>query len=237
MQFLPIVQLLHYESRLPGSPPNAVTAQTGRAADLVRWAADAYDDIQRDRDGKWKWLRGGFYVDTVAATESYAYTVCYDSVTAAFITRFRSWDLDRRQPPLIYLSSAGKSNEYELGIADWTEFRRRYVRATHDASAPSHVTTDSADNLLLGPTPDDVYRVTGDYWKSNQTLAADTDEPEMPADYHKLIVYRAMTKYGTNVVAGEVLRRAAFDGQALYDALAMRQGWARFSLGLADTLA
>jgi hypothetical protein len=43
---------------------------------------------------------------------------------------------------------------------------------------------------------------------SGQVLALATDTPEMPSDYHMLIVYRAMIDYGYLEVAPEVLNRA-----------------------------
>ncbi len=237
MNLLAIVQSMHYEAKLPGAAPDAVTAQTGRSADLVRWCIEAYNDIQRDRDGKWKWLRRSFTVDTVANTASYAYGDCTDVLAAVVIDRFRGWDLDEREPPLIYLSSDGASTEKELGVSDWRAFRNLYVRATHTASYPGAVAFDAADNLYLGPKPDAVYRVTGDYWRGNQTLAADGDTPEMPTDYHPLIVYRALVKYAYNAVSHETLARAKAEGALILEALVLNQAYSRFSLSLPDSLA
>lgn len=209
----------------------------GRGADLVRWAIEAWNDIQRDRDGKWNWLRGDFYVDTVADTASYASTDCTDVADAVAITRFRAWDLDKREPPLIYLSSDGKVAEREFFIDDWAHFRYLYLRGTHTAGYPGSVVTDALNNLYIGPKPDAVYRITGNYWKSNQTLADDADIPEMPADYHFLIVYRAIVKYAYNTVSHEILARAQAEGAPMYDALALNQAYSRFSFSVADALA
>ncbi len=209
----------------------------GRDADLVRWAIEAWNDIQRDRDGKWNWLRGNFHVDTVASTASYAFGAVKDTDDDAAITRFRAWDLDKREPPLIYLSADGKVAERELFIDDWAHFRYLYLRGTHTAGYPGSVVTDVANKLYIGPKPDAVYRVTGNYWKSNQTLAADADIPEMPADYHFMIVYRAIVKYAYNTVSHEILARAQAEGEPMYDALALNQAYSRFSFSVADALA
>ncbi|MCH8134449.1 MAG: hypothetical protein IIB77_00550 [Proteobacteria bacterium] len=237
MNLLGIVQALHNEAKLTGSAPTGVAGQAGRAADLVRWAIEAWNDIQRDRDGKWNWLRGDFYVDTIAGTASYASTDCKDKVTSAAITRFRAWDLDSREPPLIFLSSDGKGTEREMFIDDWAHFRYLYLRGTHTASYPGSVVTDVLNNLHIGPKPDAVYRITGNYWKSNQTLVDDDDIPEMPADYHFMIVYRAIVKYAYNTVSHEILARAQADGAPMYDALALNQAYSRFSFSVADALA
>jgi hypothetical protein len=237
VNFIEGVQSLHYEAKLPGTPPAAVTGQTGRAADLVRWYAEAYNDIQRERDGKWKWLLGDFTLDTVASTPSYAYTACTDVDTALAIARFRAWELDCRAAPFIYLVSEGEATETEIVIAEWSKFRRTYVRATHTPARPNSLSADPGNSLFLGPTPDGIYRVTGNFWKSNQVLAADGDTPEMPADYHMLVVYQALTKYAYATVGHEILTRANAEGLRLYDALALNQGYSRFSLSMADALA
>lgn len=237
MNYLTGVQTLHYEAKLPGSPPSAVTGQSGRAADLVRWYAEAYNDIQRERDGRWKWLHRDCYVDTVASTAAYASTDFTDSTDAAAISRFRGWDLSRRAPPFIYLSSDGQSTERELTIADWNRFRSLFIKATHTAAYPYCICVDRDDQIRLGPTPDDVYRVTCQYWMSNQTLAADGDTPEMPSDYHMLIVYRALVKYGYHAIGHEVLARARAEGQALYNALSLNQAYNRFQLDWPSALA
>ena len=237
MNLLALVQSLHYEAKLTGSAPAATAGQVGRAADLVRWAIEANNDIQRQGDGKWKWLRGEWYVDTVDATASYATSVVFDTDTDAFITRFGAWDLDEREPPLIYLSADGKETERELSIQEWRDFRYTYVRATHTKGYSGAISAKADDKLFLGPTPDAVYRVTGTYWKSIQELALDADTPEMPASYHMAIVYRAIVKYGYNSVSPEILGRAETDGTPIYEALVNNQAWSRHSLTVGPPLA
>lgn len=237
MELLEIVQSLHYEAKLPGAPPTTVVGQTGRAGDLVRWTIESYNDIQREKDGKWRWLRRPFTLNTVAGTQSYAYGSATDVDAATAIARFRAWDLDDRERPLIYLVSDGQATERELMIADWQDYRFRYLRGTH-TSAPPMVLAAGVDNKLwLGPKPDGIYRVSGNFWRSNQVLAEDDDEPEMPADYHMLIVYHGLTKYAYNAVAHETLARAQWEGSRMWDALSLNQGYSRFIMSMAGALA
>lgn len=237
MDLLALVQSAHYEAKQPGSPPDTVAGVSGRAADIVRWVIDAWNDIQRDSDGRWKWLRRDFTLDTVADTQSYTYADCTDVTAAVAIDRFRGWEVDEDEQPFIYLVSDGKSTEREIPFWPWSDFRRTYVRATHTSAVPACLAIDAADNLLLGPTPDDVYRITGNYWRSNQTLADDADIPEMPSDYHMLIVYRALEKYGYNVIAQETLARVRAEGTPLYDALVENQWHGRFRMRLPGPIA
>ncbi|KKL39751.1 hypothetical protein LCGC14_2368090 [marine sediment metagenome] len=237
MELLELVQSLHYEAKLPGSPPSAVTGQSGRAADLVRWTIEAYNDIQREKDSRWKWLRSSWFVNTTSGDQSYEPGDCTDVATDSAITRFLAWNLDDEEEPFIYLVSDGVATERELPLFPWPEFRSLYVKGSHTASFPAQMSVDYADSIFLGPKPDDIYRVSGYYWKSIQELAADDDEPEMPANYHMLIVYRALVKYGYAIVGQEILARARTDGQPLYDALVLNQWYGRNRLRLPGPLA
>lgn len=238
MTLLQLVQALHREGSFPGTAPAGVASVTGRAADLVQWIIEAYNDIQREKDGKWKWLRSAWSLETTASDADYAYTEVTDVAAAAAISRFRSWDLDEDDPPHIYLTADGASTERELLLLpQWSDFRYLYQRGTHTAAYPVHIARDHRDVLFFGPTPDDAYTASGFYWKGNQALAVDGDTPEMPADYHMLIVFRALEKYGYNRVAREKIARAAREGTALWDALSLNQGWDRETLVIGPALA
>lgn len=240
MNLLQIVQALHREGGFPGTAPTAVTGQTGRANDLVQWCIEAYNDIQRQKDGKWRWLRAAWTLNTTADDNDYAYTEVNDTLAAVAISRFRAWDLTPRDPPHIYLTSEGESTEGEMVVVrDFSEFRYQYLRAAASQTTgyPLHISADELDTLYFGVTPDADYTVNGHYWKSNQALAADADEPEMPADYHMLIAFTALEKYAYNVVAREKLARAAREGTRLWDDLSLNQGYDRFSFAVGEALA
>ena len=85
------------------------------------------------------------------------------------------------------------------------------------------MTIDPQRNLILGPKPDAAYTITGEYQMSAQVLAADGDTPEMPSDYHQLIVYSAMKKYGGFHSAPEVSARGITEGNALMRQLESNQ--------------
>lgn len=237
MTLLQIVQALHREGGFPGDPPAGVAGLSGRANDLVQWCIAAYNDIQREKAGKWRWLRKAWSLSTTASDIDYAYTEVTDVEDAGAIARFRAWDLDQRDLPHIYLTSDGASTERELSISEWRDFRYRYLRATHDAAYPGELSVDTAGVLYFGPTPDAIYTASGYYWRSNQTLAADGDTPEMPSDYHMLVVFTALEKYAYNVVAREKLARASREGTRLWDALSLDQGYDLFSMTTAGALA
>lgn len=192
--------------------PLDVETQIGELNRIVNWYRDAYTEIQART--AWRWLRHGFYLNTVAATQAYAYTSATDETTAAAITRFRHWQIhDPYNPPKSYLLSAGSGAQYFLSPVDWPYFNRLYNIGNQAAGPPVHVAVDPRDRLVFGPTPSGVYRITGEYDRSAQVLTASGDVPEMPAEYHDLIWKMALKKYGAFEAASEVLSR--YNNEAL----------------------
>ena len=57
---------------------------------------------------------------------------------------------------------------------------------------------------MLGPVPNAVYTVNGEYQRAVTTLTANADTPIYPSEYHMLPVYRAMMSYGRYTGASEV---------------------------------
>ncbi len=211
--YLQLCQKLRQETSDSGTGPSAVTGNTGELNRIVGWVADAYTELQQDRED-WLWMRKSFTVPTVASTGSYAYnaTSLVDTVSAVAITRFARWY------PLAfkaYLQSDGVGSEYPLIWLEWERFRRIYRYGTQTDGQPAHVSVDPTQAFVLGPKPSAVYVVSGDYQIGPQTLAANGDTPEMPSRFHYLIVYEAMSKYGGNRVAPEAMLRAVSEGGRL----------------------
>src|SRR3990167_2117864 len=227
---------LRRECGMSGTGPAAVTGQTGDMERIVEWYAQAYTEIQ-NRHQDWLWLRSTFTVDTTASDDTYAYGDVTDSRLSALITRFRRWwlyDVDGFPNVRSYLTSGGVSGEKYLLPLPWAAFRDLYKRGTQTNNAPVHITVDPQRNLVLGPKPNGIYTITGEYQMSAQVLAADGDTPEMPSDYHQLIVYEAMKKYGGFNSAPDVSSRGITDGNKLLRQLESNQ---RPECGLAGPLA
>ena len=212
--FLKICQNVSRECGVAGgadaSPtPTAVTGQTGELNRIVNWVADAYTEIQNSRN--WRWLRKDFEVDTVAGTATYAFGIVTDVDDAAVISRFREWRLaDRRNPPKIFLKSTGVGGQVFLSWTVWDNFEYLYLTGSlqDQTSQPVHITVNPKDEIQLGIVPNDIYTLRGAYFKSPQILAANGDVPEMPTQYHNLIMYQAMEYYGLFESAPEIISRA-----------------------------
>lgn len=218
MTFLQLCQRVCLECAIgdaDGSEPTGVTNQIGELARVVAWVQTAWEEIQTASES-WRWMRSRFSVNTVADIDTYAPDDCTDSRLSAPINRFSSWRVnDPRNPPRAYLTSGGVGGQYFLGYLSWDDFCATYRIGTLTTGMPVHITMDPQNNLVLGPIPDGVYTIVGEYQMAPQPLAADADEPEMPAQFHMLIVYDAMSKYAGYEVAQEVEARAVKYGGPL----------------------
>lgn len=233
MNYLAIAQMTRKEARIPGSgTPTTVVGQSGQLLNICDWTANAWKDIQR-RYNNWKWMRRRFTLNTVAGTDYYAYGSATDVDTAVAIARFRRWWHEDRDNPLkCYLQSSGVAGQYRLLPISWPRFDQLYRFGVQQSTRgqPIHVSVDPQMNLCLGPIPDNVYVVSGWFQRGVQTLAVDADTPDMPTDFHDLIAYRALEKYGASSVAPEVFSRAQLEGGRLMRALELDQ-WPGITLG------
>lgn len=245
MTFLELVQRLYYELRLPGTPPATVTGLTGLNGDLVRWTAEAYKDIQRDHNGRWRWLRGEARLNTSGveyynprAASGYTEVSLSKSIGASFETRFRAWDIANPDDrPRAYVTADGSSSEYRLIYLPWFDFKELFLLGDMDEGKVSYISADENQWLWLALKPTDSHRVFAHCWLNAQTLEDDDDEPEMPEDFHMAIVYRAMLKYGYSTPAPEVIARVEAEGSPLYASLESDQCYDSFSFSLAGPLA
>ena len=222
MTFLELCQAFVWEANIDRSGtarPVSVENQVGDLESAVRWIRQAYIELQRSKTN-WAFLRGEFALETVDGQRKYAYGDCTDGGNP--ITRHAAWWLsDINNPPKCYLKSTGRGGEYFLTYQPRVYFNQLFNIGNNALakSMPSNIAIDVDRGLLLGMTPNGVYVVTGEYQKSAQVLTANNDVPEMPADFHYLIVYEALRKYAADDLAPEVLTRAETEGAALRNAL------------------
>lgn len=226
MTYLELCQQLRQEASDVGTGPTAVTNQVGLLGRIVSWVESAYTEIQNRHatEPSWRWLRHGFTVATTDGDDSYAYGDCTDSTTSLAITRFSTWHTkDVYNPPTVYLTSSGVGTQTRMTFLSWEDFRYIYRVGTQNTGYPIHISEDPQQNLVLGPIPNGIYTITGEYIRSAQVLAADSDVPEMPTQFHMAIVYKAMIKYGFREFAPEIIQTAKEDLRILTRQLEINQ--------------
>jgi hypothetical protein len=209
VNFLQLCQRVALETGVSLTGPAAVTSQTGRLGQIVKWTAQADLDIQRMKDD-WKFMRSSFTVNTTSGDGKYLFSDCTDTGTGSAIAKFRTWCRDT--PMKCYLTASGVGAERDLVYLCYEDWYSRYNLGNQTNSHPYFWSLDKDNGLLLAPKPDGIYTVSGDYMKAATEMTADGNEPAYPADYHMAVVYRAMMKYGRYVGAPEVFN----DGAAEY---------------------
>lgn len=186
-----------------GTGPSAVANQTGEYKRIVDWIAVADQEVQQEHDN-WKFMFNTFTLNTVAADGSYTGADCIVPVTDLRVWRQRSLKC--------YLLATGVSDQNHLGYIDYEIWDVMYNTGQQTDSRPIHWTIGNAMEILLGPIPNDVYRVSGEYQRSVTVMTMDADSPIYPAEFHMLPVYLGMMKYGRSTGASELYE----DGQRLY---------------------
>lgn len=181
--------------------PTAVTSQTGEALRVVTWVAQAWTDIQ-DSQTFWLWMYKTGTLNTSAGTAEYT--------ISSSIADFRQvWPfVSAERDPYIWAhkSSVGATDQQPVFLVPWTEFNGFYNRGNFNTQGrPRWCAISPTKKIHLFPVPDDTYVLTIPYRKTNQTLSANTDTPEMPDNFHMLIVDVAQMYYGGSNTSNRVL--------------------------------
>jgi hypothetical protein len=214
--FLKLCQDTSRECALAGGDtvPTTVVGQVGELQKIVNHVIQSYNEIQQLHNN-WRWMRRGFNFPTVSGTDTYAYDAAgvVDDITSAAITRFREWRIDDYDdPPKFYLTSAGVGSEGWMIFYEWNDFKFQFKIGTQNDSAPSIITINPQNEIVLGAQPNDIYTISGDYQLANQILdiTDGTDSPDMPSDYHDLVMWGAVMKYGIGKAAPEIVTKGQY---------------------------
>lgn len=201
MTLVALAARLRQECGVSGTAPTTVVGVTGESLRLVNWVITADEDIQR-KWNEWRFMRQPWTVQTVAGTPAYSATNCG-------IANFRDWVKESFK---IYLTTSGVAGEMALSYMDYQSWYEIYNTHLQPQSFPMDFTVLNNLSFSLGPQPNAVYTVSGEYQRSVATMALDGDMPIYPSEYHLLAVYKAMMSYGRYSGAPEVRQ----DGLNLY---------------------
>jgi hypothetical protein len=171
------------ECGLSGDGPSAVTGQSGIYAKIVNWVLAAHEEIQlRYPTWRFDWAQ---YSGALAAKAA------HDPV-ADFGVSAKVWDKSETGG-YVYPTSSGANARAWLRWVSYDEYRGLALAgntgfALYVAEAPDHT-------LKFYPTPSAGFTVVMDYWRKPEVLAANTDTPRLPLQYHMAIVWRAVMFY------------------------------------------
>lgn len=200
MNFLELCQRTVKESGGVSGTLVTVAGQTGEMGKIVNWVQAAYEDIQ-NLNQTWNFLRFDFSFETITAASTY-------TPVAVGLDELARWKQDGVRS---YLTSTGVAAQQWLEPVDWDFLHD--VRLFGVGSTLTGVPTEFAirpdKSIVLWPTPNAIYTVTGEYWKRAQTLAANTDTPLLPVQLHMAIVWGAVKYYAADQGAAETYSTAA----------------------------
>lgn len=195
MNFIQIARETRKRSGMQGTGPSSVSA-TGYESAIVAYVQDAWEDIQREREW-WRWMRSEIMFLTTAGKKEYTLEEIFGPSY-----RFNRWHKDT-----LYIKVDDKwSKLYFLEYDNFIASTQNQVNETK----PFRYTIRPEDSAIVIESPAEVYTLKVDYQKSIQELENDSDVPEMPSQFHKLIVYGATMKY-----AEELGRQGKFNSYSV----------------------
>lgn len=197
-----------------------VVGATGSYGRIVNWVSDALSDILMDRDD-WDFMRSsqilgaGVSFQTINGQASYPLGAGPGTVGVA-ANSFGKWD---RETLWNYTTASGFANEVAMAEVTFDQWRAGYMSNANRnvRTRPMVFAVGPDQSICLGPPPNALYTITGDYFMAPIDMVADTDIPlGLPIRFHMLIVYRAMIKYGGYESAPEVYQRGTEENAGMY---------------------
>jgi hypothetical protein len=169
---------------------STVTGQTGRKAKVVRMVNQAWRSIQNAHH-TWNWMRSSMTLTLSEDTRYYAGSSGTDMFGDTRFGEFLCQGLgDNRF--MIYDSTIGLSDKAPMQFVPYDTFYARDL-FNEDTGKPVRFTIAPDGRLAVHQIPDgNDYKIIAPYRKSIQTLSADSDTPEMPADFHDVIASLAV---------------------------------------------
>lgn len=183
--YLELVQDLHTSVGAAGTAPNAVTSVTGEAARLVKWIKQADNYVQL-KWVNWKFLRNTYSQATVAST-----------ATAAKPALLKYWDFKT-----FFIIEPGQTDRNTIATVEYDKIKTEVLDTSE--TIPSRVIIMPDNSLQFDPVPDDAYTIEADYYEIPTLLAANADVSAIPAEYHQIIIGRAMILYANFENAPEI---------------------------------
>ena len=194
--FLQLVDQLHDDVGAAGVAPTAVTGLTGEAARLASWIQRADEYVQL-LWVNWKFLRQTFTTSN---------TTTASLATLAKPTNLKYWDFKT-----FTIIEPGETDKNVLASIEYDKIKSEILDTSEDI--PSRVIVMPDNSLFFEPVPDAVYTINADYYDTPTLLAANGDTSLIPAEYHQIIIGRAMILYANFENAPEIKDQ----GKEIYD--------------------
>lgn len=196
MTWLEIVQRLRHESGMGDTGPTSTLDQAGDSLRLVNWAHSAWLDIQQHRpDWDWMWESA--------------------EVTITAGTNVAGGDI----PALRYDKDATYNGTNWLEYRPWREFSAMYREVSDGTPDTWTIRPDKA--IVVNAQPSEDLVLTVERYRNPTLMTEDDSVPELPGEFHMLIVWRALILYSGYDEAGMLMQHARRE----WDRLSRLAGW------------
>ena len=216
MNYLDLINSARTECGSAGAPITGLTGWNAETTRIAKWINDSWVEVQSAKED-WEFMRSPFQFSLTAQKQSYTPT------EAGVVSTFKNWKRDsfRASSP-----GANYADEQPMNFMEYTTFRNLYQYANMRTTYARPVVVSIAPpgkSLAFGSIPDQAYVITGEMYTKPTKLVTATDEPIIPDDFHMLIVYKAMMKYGAFEAAPEVYARGEKSAKYLMQRLEIDQ--------------
>lgn len=182
---------------------------------LCTWVADADVAIQR------RWINWDFLYRT-----DYSQSTTIGSAEYAKPTNLAAWD-----KKTVFLNRGLTTNQ-RLGEIDYREYFSTMANAPISNHKPGNFILNPSKNIILYPTPDAVYTLTANYWRTPVRMSVDGDTSVIPEAFIRAIIARTKMYYGIDQEATEVYNEAFGEYTEVFSQLCADQlpGWQDYNI-------
>lgn len=220
MTFLQLVNRAITECGDSGGPIATTAGQLGSIQRIINWIGDSWSDIQTEHDD-WDWMRSSNILGAGASfvPASGQYTTPLGTGVGQVgidVDSFGKWD---NRSFRSNTTTVGTNDEIYLDDIDFDVWRDSYMYGAmrQVRTRPVAVAFGPDQSVNLGPPPNGLYTITGDYFVAPTVMVADTDTPTgLPTRFNMLIVYKAMMKYAGYESAPEVYSRGSMEYNLMF---------------------
>ena len=212
MTYIELVRAVRSRVGMQGTGPSSINGAVGAEVDLVNSVSDSWSDLQNYRDD-WKWMRGRVSFNTVVGTTEYTPSTIFNTSNH----RLSKW----RKDSFYFLDTDGKYRKVN-SYYDYDSFCELFINDTTNNKISAFSVRPDNSAICIN-RPDSIYPIRLDYQKAPQQLSTDSDIPELPPQFHMLIVYEAVAKYCATVSSPELYDKYSYDHSKLLGALMRNQ--------------
>lgn len=212
MNLIQLAQRVKLESGRSGAAITTLTGLPNADLRIVNWVADAWLEIQR-MPRNWRFMQRELDGPTVAGVRGYTGAELDGDAQVG-----KWYPLSKEGYFVTAEKEAGKAWRLRP-VEKWDRFRDAFEVTESQPGPPQFVAISPENKLFVGPTPDGIYTIRAKFFRALTQLTAEDAEPDMPDDFHMVIVWRALMEVAAYDAANEVYQRASVNFDNLLDDL------------------